>query len=414
MRLGRLAESGHGSEGVRVRRYGPPPVSSPAFDTEHAGQARAWGWVAHLRDGGTTPWAAWRDPAPDDQQAGRYLPGAQQLELLRRVNAQHLPTPELAERVIAASAPLRGRPDLGLVGVLPSSSFGPPPVDPAELPPDELVRVATALIAEDVVAAGPPPEPPRPRRLRRRYRLLGDPGVVVPLRRALVASGRPAGGRGATVVVAGGDVGRMLAHVWTARALGAGVRPWRDWLEVETRRSALLPRIDLAALAASWVPRVGAGKVHVVLDDPHLAARLAGARRLTPTATDLSADAVELARRTAPVVGTLVTPGLRTTLMWHRLRPVLAAYDGPSLRVPRRHRRWLAEQTGDLRRRLAAGDYAVHGALTDPVDPVVDRTVDRAGVTAPDEDGVLALAIRVLLGPPIGGPSATSMAGEET
>src|SRR4051812_23047826 len=258
----------HGPEGVRVRRCGPPPVSRPAAADEHAGQARAWGWVAHLRDGGTTPWAAWRDPAPDDEQAGRYLPGAQQLELLRRVNAERLPTPELAERVIAASAPLRGRPDLGLVGVLPSSAFGPPPVDPADLPSRELVRVATALIAEDVVAAGPLPEPRRSRLVRRRYRLLGDPEITAPLRYALVASGRPSGGSRPTVVVAGSDLGAMLAHVWTARAFGAGVRPWRDWLAVETRRPALLPRIDLATIANAWAPRVGAGKVHVVLDDP--------------------------------------------------------------------------------------------------------------------------------------------------
>ena len=375
-----------------------------AWETEHAGQARAWGWVAHLRDGGTTAWADWRDPAPDDLQSGRYLPGAQQLELLRRLNLHALPSPELAERVIATSAPLRGRPDLGLVGVLPSSAFGPPPVDPAHLPPDELVRVATALIAEDVVAAGPPPAPRRTRVLRRRYRLLGDPEVTVPLRHALVASGRPAGGPRSTVVVAGSDLGRMLAHVWTARAFGAGVRPWRDWLAVEARRPRLLPRIDLAAIADEWVPRVGAGKVHVVLDDPRLAARLAGARRHTPAALDLSADAVELARRTAPVVGTLVTPELRTTLMWHRFRPVLAAYDGPSLRVPARHHSWLAEHTSDLRRRLAAGDYAVHGALSDPSDPSDPSSPagSPSGVTAPDEDGVLALAVRVLLGPPIG------------
>jgi hypothetical protein len=273
--------------------------------------------------------------------------------------------------------------------------------------------VATALIAEDVVAAGPLPAPRRPRMLRRRYRLLGDPGVTAPLRHALVDSGRPSGGHRATVVVAGAALDRMLAHVWTARALGAGVRPWRDWLAVETGRAGLLPRIDLAALAAAWAPRVGAGRVHVVLDDPRLAARLAGARRGSPTTTELSADAVELARRTAPVVGTLVTPEQRTGLMWHRLRPVLAAYDGPSLRVPRRHRAWLAEQTADLRRRLAAGDYAVHGALPDPVDPAVDG----AGVTAPDEDGVLALAIRVLLGPTIGAPAGargSAVAGEET
>ena len=46
-------------------------------------EARAWGWVASLRDGGTTPWAAWSAEA---DRTSRLLPGAQQLEVLRRVN----------------------------------------------------------------------------------------------------------------------------------------------------------------------------------------------------------------------------------------------------------------------------------------------------------------------------------------
>ena len=373
---------------------------TPTGEAEHTGEARAWGWVAHLRDGGTTPWAQWHAPAPPELQAGRYLPGAQQLELLRRLNLRSLPAPELAERVLAASAPGRGRPDLGLVGVLPESRFGPPPVDPADLPADELVRVATALLAENVVASGAPPGPRRNRVIRRRYRLIGDPCVATPVRDALIASGRPPGGPGATVVIVGDDLGSMLAHTWEARSFGAGVRPWPDWIAGEARRPHLLGRIDLAALAEEWAPRVGAGKVHVVLGDPVRAGRLAGARRLAPALSELSADAVELARRTAPVVGTLVAPEQRTALMWHRLRPVLATYDGPSLRVPRRHHAWLADRTADLRRRLTRGDYAVHGALPD----AGSRLGHRPGVTAPDDEGVLALAISVLLGPPIGAP----------
>jgi hypothetical protein len=374
--------------------------------TEHAGEARAWGWVAHLRDGGTTPWSAWGSAAGADDQAGRYLPGAQQLELLRRLNQQHLPSPELAARVLATSAPGRGRPDLGLVGVLPPSAFGPPPVDPAALPPDELVRVATALIAEDTAAAGHPLVPRTPRLLRRRYRVLGDPDVATPLRDTLTAGGRPPGGRRATVVIAGSDLASMLAHVWTARSLGAGVRPWSEWLAAEVRRPDLPARVDLAALAEAWVPRVGAGRVHVVLDDPRRAARLtAGLRRRVPTARPLSADAIELARRTAPVVGLLVTPERRTALMWHRLRPVLAAHPGEPLRLPSRLRPWLEDHTVALRRRLAAGDYAVHGALAAPD--------ERPGVTAPDEERVLALAIRLLLGPPIGSAPAQQIAERE-
>ena len=371
--------------------------------SEH--EARAWGWVAHLRDGGTTPWSAWSTRAGADEQSGRYLPGAQQLELLRRLNQIHLPSPELADRVLGASAPGRGRPDLGLVGVLPDSAFGPPPVDPGELPADELVRVATALLAEDVVAAGDPLEPRTPRLLRRRYRLLGDPAVTHVVRDTLVADGRPPGGRRATVVVAGTDLASMLIHLWTARSFGAGVRPWPEFLSTEIRRGRPASRIDLAALAAAWVARVGAGRVHVVIDDPRRAQRLVGRRRRIPAAGPLSADAIELARRTAPVVGTLVTPERRTALMRHTLQPVLAAHPGPELRIPPRARAHLVKQTADLRLRLAAGDYAVHGALPEPA--------QRAGVAAPDEERVLALAIEVLLGPAIGTAAAARPAEVE-
>jgi hypothetical protein len=291
------------------------------------------------------------------------------------------------------------------VGVLPESAFGPPPVDPADLPADELVRVATALIAEDVVAAGDPLPAREPRLLRRRYRLLGDPDLAVPLRDHLVADGRPPGRRGATVVVVGSDLAAMLVHLWTARSLGAGVTPWPEWLRVELSRAALPRRLDLAAHAEAWVPRVGAGRVHVVLDDPRRAARLV-ARRQPPTRSPLSADAVELARRTAPVVGSLVAPERRTALMWHRLRPVLAAHPGPALRVPARYRPWLDERTAELRRGLATGDYAVHGILREPA--------DWPGVRRPDDERVLTLAMRVLLGPRIGTAAAEQPRPEET
>jgi hypothetical protein len=257
------------------------------------------------------------------------------------------------------------------------------------------------LLAENIVAAGDPP-PPRVRLVRRRYRVLGDPELARPLREALIATGRPPGGRSATVVVLGTGLDRMLAHLWTARSFGAGVRPWPDHLAAEVRRPTLARRIDLADLAQAWAGRVGSGRVHVVLDDPRLAARLAGRRRPVPDLAELSADAVELARRTAPVVGTLVSPERRSLLMWHRFRPTLAAHPGPPLRVPPAHHPWLVERTEDLRRRLAAGGYAVHGDLPGPS--------GRPGVTAPDEDGVLALALRVLLGPPIGAPVASDVA----
>jgi hypothetical protein len=369
------------------------------------GEARAWGWVAHLRAGGTTPWARWEDSAGSERHAGRYLPGAQQLELLRRLNLHGRPSPDLAERVIATSAPGRGQPDLGLVGALPESRFGTPPVDPVDLPPDELVRVASSLIAEDVVSAGNPPPPRSPRRFRRRYRVVGDPELARPVREALIRDGRPPGGRRATAIVLGTDLSTMLAHLWAARAFGAGVRPWRDWLAGEVRRPTLSARIDLASLAGDLVRRTAPSRVHVVLDDPREAARLAGARRVRPTMLDLSADAIELARRTAPVVALLVTPARRSHLMWHRLRPVLAAADdGPPLHVPDRHRRRLLEHTSTLREQLSRGHYAVHGELPDPS--------DGPGVTAPDEERVLALAMRLLLEARLTDGTTTTETGE--
>jgi hypothetical protein len=196
------------------------------------------------------------------------------------------------------------------------------------------------------------------------------------------------------VLVVADDVEALLAHAWTARCFGSAVRPWREWVAGVTRRPSLPPRLDPASVAGAWSRNVGPGRVHVVLGDPAAAAGLAGLRRRRPTVSELSADGVELARRTAFAVGTLAPPEQRARLMWHRLRPTLARYGGAPLRLPERYHGWLAEQTDDVRRRLARGDYAVHGQLLDPG--------DRPGVTAPDSERVLALAMQVLLDPPLG------------
>ncbi|WP_298748752.1 hypothetical protein, partial [uncultured Nocardioides sp.] len=66
------------------------------------GPARAAAWVAHLRQGGTTPWAAWTGTVAGP--ASPLLPGAQQLELLRRVNQRGPVPPALVERGLSASA----------------------------------------------------------------------------------------------------------------------------------------------------------------------------------------------------------------------------------------------------------------------------------------------------------------------
>jgi hypothetical protein len=399
---------------------GFPGVTAGAADT--AGVRRAWGWLAHLGDGGTTPWREWSGEAPS---RGRHVPGAQQLETLRRLNLRGAVSPALARRVLEASAPGRGRPDLELTGVADRSGFGPRPVDPADLPDDELVRVATSVLADLVVEAGgvaawPPPGAaplapeaagPRPgpvgahpsapavlgkvrRRLpqprTRRYRLVGDPLLADPLREQLVARGRLPGGSGSRVLVLGDDAGSLVADAWTHRALTDGAPPWRDWLRQRTRRRTLPGRVDVLRAAQAWQERVGRDRVHVVLD-PSLVGRLVGVRSPLAAPRRLSADAAELARRTGPVLGLLAVPDLKRALVRDVLVPWLADHDGPPLVVPPEHGDWLRGTAVRVRDSLLRDGYAVHG------DPDRLLPVERPGVSQPSDAGALELALRLLL-----------------
>lgn len=354
-----------------------------------AGVRRAWGWTAHLLDGGTTPWADWTD---EGAPRGRILPGAQQLELLRRLNAAGTVPAPLATRVLEASAPGRGRPDLELEGAVDRLDFGPPPVDPASLPDDELLRVAASLVADDVVATGAP-EPRRTGRtrlLRTKYRLVGDQVLADPIRADLVAHGRPPGGRGSTVLVLGTDLGAMVAHAWTARSLADGAPGWREWLTPYTRGRAVPRRIDLVRTARAWTERVGADRVRIVLD-PAEVPRLVGVRGRLPGPPTMSADATDLARRVAQVLGLLAVPSRKRALVQHTLLPRLSALGGAPLVVPTEHADWLHARAVRMRDALLKAGYPVHG------DPDRLLPVDRNGAPEPSDAGVLALALRLLL-----------------
>lgn len=351
-------------------------------------EQRAWGWVAHLRSGGTTPWAGW---SSEGAAGGRLLPGAQQLELLRRLNEAGTPTQRLVERVLTASAPGRGRPDLELTCAVAESRFGPRPVDPAMLPDVELVRVAAGLIADDVVSAGPPDlrRASFVRPWRDRYRLVGDPWLADPLRAELLRRGRPPGGRGAMVYVLGADLDTMLGHAWASRCFAQGAPTWREWLEPFIRRPRVPPRADLVRPAATWADRLGADRVQIVLDWSVLP-RLLGVRRLLPAPPTLSADAVDLSRRVSSVLGLLVLPDLRARLLRETLLPQLRDAPGPPLGLPDEHAGWVRERAEQMRDELLAAGYAVHG---DP-DALLPRP--RRGAD-PVDAGVLAIALGLLL-----------------
>ncbi|MEJ7833579.1 MAG: hypothetical protein WKF79_11735 [Nocardioides sp.] len=353
-------------------------------------ERRAWGWVAHLRSGGTTPWAAWSD---EGATGGRLLPGAQQLELLRRLNEVAAPTPRLVERVLTASAPGRGTPDLELVGAVSESRFGPRAVDPVRLPDGELVRVAAGLIADDVVAAGLPDRRSATfvRPWRDRYRLVGDPWLADPVRAELVRRGRPPGGRGVVVYVVGADLATMLVDAWSARSLGGGAPPWRDWLDPYARRRHVPQRADLVRAAAPWAERLGPDRVQIVLDRSVLP-RFLGVRRPLPARPLLAADAVDLSRRVGGVLGLLVLPDLRAQLLTETLLPRLREAPGSPLGVPAEFAGWVRERAARMRDDLLVAGYAVHGdpdALLPP--PGGDQGSD------PVDAGVLAIALRLLL-----------------
>ncbi len=379
------------------------------------GERRAWAWSAHLLDGGTTPWSRW---AGTGGRAGRVLPGAQQLELLRRLNlAAHdlgvRPEPALARRVLEASAPGRGRPDLELLGAAPLSRFGPDPVDPAVLPADELIRVAINLLAEDLTGAPlPGPGPlarlrvaPRPwsRPWRPRYRLVGDPWRADAARRHLAAHGRPPGGPDPTVLVLGGPLSRMLVDLWTDRAFSTGgpVPSWRTWVDTVVETGRLGRGADPVASARRWTGRVGADRVRVVLDPGALPGQV-GVRRVPP-APQLSADATDLARRVGGVLGLLVTPARGRQVLRRVLLPRLLdspePLRGPPLGVPPEHHRWVVRRSRRMRHELLAAPYPVVGTVLGPADALLDHPRRLAGAEPgePHDHRVLDLAVRMLL-----------------
>ncbi|VXC39006.1 hypothetical protein [Nocardioides sp. AX2bis] len=384
--------------------------------------ARAWSWVAHLREGGRTPWTGWSAPA--GASAGpaatgpRVLPGAQQLELLRRVNgAGDLPV-AARDRVLLASALDRGRTDLPLPGG-PRARFGPLPVDPAEVPADELLRVAVLLLADALPGAPvtrPEVAPPtRTSRLRRAagrgYRVVGDPWLAARVREELRRRGRPPGGRRPRVLVLGGPVPDLLARTWAHRVLHEGAPAWPDWIAGQA--GGALPRgADVAGQAEAWASRAGAGRV-VVVTDPAALRRLVGLRRrdlarvLGPDAAGgLGGDAVELARRVRVALAVVAPPHEHAALLRERLLPALAALAGrpgtaalvagPLPRVPAEQARWAARRAVRQRRRVLRAGYAVAGDVDDLLPGRPGVVPDPPGREVPDLEQVLEVAVSLL------------------
>lgn len=359
------------------------------------------GWVDHLRAGGTTEWSTWAAnarPGPAAHVPGgghAPLPGAQQLELLRRLNVAsegQLPK-SLPDRVFAASAAGRGKPELGLLGA-PSTTWGHAPVDPSTLSAGELLRVAVTVLAEDVVAMGADrPASRMPRPWRTRYRMVGNPLALTSLRASLVARGLHPGGqpelRTLRVLVLAGPFDRLLSDTWTRLAFESGAPTWPEWLAYWAGRDEVPPRLDLARLASEWTPRPRQVRV---LTDPDAHARvvpsLIGTRPL-PQPHRPGADAAELARRTGSVLRGRVGEQRTAELMTSFARRVPDTGAAP-VAVPPRHRAWVERIAGRVTLDLRRAGYSVVGDLAD-----LAPRFDAVGPTRPD-GRVLDLAMRLV------------------
>ena len=374
-------------------------------------------WLAHLRAGGTTPWAAYEgderaadrtDPAASDGITGpgrTVLVGAQQLEVLRRLNGLGRVSPALAERVLHADLVGRGHGLLRLAGDGEAHRFGTPPVDPATLTRHELMRVVVGLLAQDVVRIGVPELAPqrRPRLRRVRYRLTGDPWLAVPAREDLIRRGYPQGGGRTITFLVGRDLPTMLADTWSWRSLTNGAPAWDVWLRKIQRAGALPASADLARQARWWAQRVGGHNIRIVTDPSLLPSILRVDHLAQPPM--LSANAVELARQVAPVVS-LFAGDDRSELILRGLAPQLARTPGPALAVPDQAWAWVQDQARRAHAELTGGHYAVLGdpdlilglPAGPPTDPRADPRARAAGSDGvPSESAVLTLALRTLL-----------------
>lgn len=330
------------------------------------------GWVTHLLAGGTTAWLDFRRDGALRAASGwsGQVPGAQNLELLRRLNLTG-PLPDAtAHEVLHAGLPGRGVPDLRLVGDT-APRWGHPPVDPARLPAAEVLRPLVGLLADRLTATDlADPAPVRPRRWARQFDLLGNVWARTQYLDELQRRGRTPGGAAAHAVVLITGLEELLAAQWARRAHRGPVAPWSAWLRQVATADHLPPAVDVVRQAARAADRLGARRVHLV-SEPRAVARLTGVRRLPEPAPLPGAAALDLTRRVSSALVVRCSPERRHRLMWEVFRPRATALGGPPLRMPAGLQSWLTARSVDLADQLAAAGYSVHGnlsALTATVD----------------------------------------------
>jgi hypothetical protein len=365
------------------------PAGNPADDPAAA-------WVEHLRAGGTTPWRRWlrradrsgadgstAARATSGQGTGR-LPGAAQLELLRRINELG-PLPHRTDHVLSRPGPGRGPAHLRL-----------PAAERPVAPRREVLRVATGVLA-DLTAQLPPPATRR-RRVRRPRRASGLPAFVLeglPLtvaevRAGLAAAGMPehrsrsswTGGRRdpgpELVVVLAGPLDEALRQAWASRLQRGAARAWPRFVGEWAGRERLPASAALDDNVDYWASHVGAGNVHLVTLDAHddplekvaevlgrpLADRRAPAGPAAGDPVRLTPVALDVLRRVNVVLPFVSAPDDRAPRRT-ALVELLRLEDGGSdpADVPEEQRSWLTAAASRLVDAVAETGCEVHGDL---------------------------------------------------
>lgn len=348
---------------------------------------RSWSWVAALQRGTTIPWPLWRDDetTPSERPTTLpYLPGAQQLELLRRTNAvahargRTVPA-GLADRILRAGSTDRGRGDLPLNGGE-LASFGPPAVDPTTLPATELLRVAAGLIARDLAIAPLPARPPAGR--RGRQDLVGDPWAI---RFAADGGWRRRLWARRTGAVLGTDLATLAAHAWADRCLDGAGSDLGGWLAERCGPERLPAVLDLAAHARRTAQRYGMKRTHIVLDTGLMADR-----RFPISLPEVDLDDLELIRRVGRALGTLLPADQRRDTLEQMVLRQAAERSQPAATtwsVPEPFLSLLHEHAERQVQVLRRHRYPVLGQLNG----IVPNPAQGPG--EPDQDRVLARAI---------------------
>lgn len=385
-------------------------------------EAAVRSWAAHLVGGGTTDWRTWLDRHPEPPAspapAVEVLPGAAQLELVRRLATSGPAVErfdELARRVLTTSAPGRGPGELSLVwpGAGAREDSGPggaaggfPAVDPSALDAEELLRACVGALAgllHDVSGRGVDlPGPPRPGRVwvpwRRAFTVHGSPVLAEAVRVSLRRRGLLQGGRRAVHLVIAAPFDQMMAEHWIRRTRTGSDIAWaRLWRRARTV-DRVPPAIAVDELAGRLAAQSGPERVRLLVAAdtteavvlaaeamglPGQGQRPGGGQLDPPYAPPLDVVSAELLRRLNGVLRLRVDAERRRQLAVDVLPRVVGHTGAGHLGAPRGLARWGRETGGRMAAALAGAGYPVLGdarlVVPGPM-AGVRRTVDRDAV----------------------------------